>query len=88
MSLDRTSIDKEIQRLGVEALMFQELPKVENALNEMCQKWFFDYSETNFTGAIDVSGNKQDTSSPQPTITIVGSAKEKKKSANCFLWTN
>ena len=35
MSLDTTSIDKEIARLGVEALMFWELPKVENALNDV-----------------------------------------------------
>ena len=41
MSLDKDSINIEISRLGVEALMFWELPKVENALNEMCQKWFY-----------------------------------------------
>ena len=35
MSLDKDSIDKEISRLGVEALMFWELPKVESALNEL-----------------------------------------------------
>ena len=29
MSLDKESIDKEISRLGVEALMFWELPKVD-----------------------------------------------------------
>ena len=32
MSLDKDSIDKEMSRQGVEALMFWELPKVENAL--------------------------------------------------------
>ena len=41
MSLDKESIDKEITRLGVEALMFWELPKVKIALNELCQNWFF-----------------------------------------------
>ena len=35
MSFDRHSINKEIQRLGVEALMFWELPKVETALSEL-----------------------------------------------------
>ena len=34
MSLAESSIDKEIQRLGMEALMCWELPKVETALNE------------------------------------------------------
>ena len=41
MSLDKDSIGKEIERLDVEAFMFWELPKVESALNDMCQKWFF-----------------------------------------------
>ena len=40
MSLDRDSINKEIQRLGVEALMFWELPKVEETLNALCNTWF------------------------------------------------
>ena len=84
MSLDRTSINKEIQRLGVEALMFWELPKVEKALNEMCQKWFFNYSASSVSGAIDVTGNNNNdtqalVSSPQPTTAIVGSEKEKKQ---------
>ena len=38
MCLDRNSIDKETVRLGVEALMFWELPKVEEALNALCKK--------------------------------------------------
>ena len=33
MSMDKKSIDKEIANLGVEALMFWELPKVELALD-------------------------------------------------------
>ena len=78
MSLDRASINKEIQRLGVEALMFWELPKVETALNELCQKWFFSY-----TGTIDLTEDKKDADSisatTQPSIVIVGSAKEKKQ---------
>ena len=37
MSVDKDSIDKEIMRLGVEALMFWELPKVKSALNDPCQ---------------------------------------------------
>ena len=83
MSLDRNSINKEIQRLGFEALMFWELPKVNDALNEICQKWFFNYSATTISGAIDITGDTTDThalvSSPQPTIAIVGSVKEKKQ---------
>ena len=54
MSLDRTSIDKEIERLGVEALMFWELPKVENALNELCQNWFFNDNGAHLKGPIDI----------------------------------
>ena len=61
--------------------MFWELPKVENAWKERCHKWCFNDSETSITGAIDVSGDKQDISSPQTTIAIVGSAKAKKKSS-------
>ena len=61
--------------------MFQELPKVETALNDMCQKWFFKYIETYFTGTINIFGDKQDSQipTPQPTIAIVGSEKEKKQ---------
>ena len=77
MSIDRTSINKEIQRLGAEALMFWKLPKVETALNEMCQKWFFSY-----TGTIDITEDKNDTgansSTTQPSIAIVGFAKREK----------
>ena len=78
MSLDRDSINKEIQRLGVEALMFWELPKVETALNELCAKWFFSY-----TGTIDITEDKMDADSisttAQPSIAIVGSVTEKKQ---------
>ena len=58
--------------------MFWELPKVETALNELCQKWFFSY-----TGTIDITDDKKDADSisttTQPSIVIVGSAKEKKQ---------
>ena len=37
--LDKESIDKEMQRLGIEALMFWELPEVEKALSALCNKW-------------------------------------------------
>ena len=61
MSLDKNSIDKDIARLGIEALMFWELPKVKNALNDLCQSWFYtDYR--NFRGTIDVT-ETQDTPS-------------------------
>ena len=60
-----------------------ELPKVETALNEMHQNLFFKYSESFVTGTIDMTGDKQDTltqlPTPQPTIAIVGSGKEKKQ---------
>ena len=83
MSMDRNSINKEIQLLGIEALMFWELPKVNEALNEICQKWFFNYNATAVSGAIDVTGDTTvalaSTTSQQPTIAIVGSAKEKKQ---------
>ena len=39
--MNKNSIDKEISNLGVEALMFWELPKVELALAILCRKWFF-----------------------------------------------
>jgi len=78
MSIDRSSINKEIQRLGLKALMFWELPKIKTALNKMCQKWFFSY-----TGTIDITEDKKDTdansSTTQPSIAIVGSAKKKKQ---------
>ena len=63
--------------------MFWELPKVNEALNEMCQKWFFNFSATTVSGAIAVTDESADalitTTSTQPKIAIVGSAKEKKQ---------
>ena len=40
MSLDKSSLDKEIARLGVEAHMFWEIPKVRAALNNLCKNGF------------------------------------------------
>ena len=58
MSLDTTSIDKEIARLVVEALMLWELPKVENALNDLCQSWFWtDYSK--IRGIVDITDTQK-----------------------------
>ena len=62
MSLAKNSIDKDIERLGVEALMFWELPKVENALNDMCQAWFINDYSTFAKGTTD-SSEKQNTPS-------------------------
>ena len=58
MSLDTKSIDKEVARLGVVALMFWELPKVENALKELCHSWFrTDYRE--IREIFDVTGTQE-----------------------------
>ena len=90
MSLDRTSIDKEIERLGVEALMFWELPKVEIALNELCQNWFFNDSGAHLKGPIDIYDDKQNTQAlepiHEPTTVIVGSFKEKDQCIELSFW--
>ena len=41
MLFDNNQFHKEISRLGSEALMFWELPKVDNALHSMCKRCFF-----------------------------------------------
>ena len=80
MSLDKDSINKEISRLGVETLMLWELPKVENALNEMCQKWFYNDCGAVIKGPIQQTTPPVVTESvPELTIAIVGSCKEKEK---------
>ena len=61
MSLDKNSIDKEIARLGVEALMFWELPKVEEALNALCKKWFVNNCKAYIKETLDISGDTQTT---------------------------
>ena len=57
MSLDKKSIDKEIVRLGVEAHMFWELPKVRDALNDLglCKKWFYNDCRAYSKDTIDIS---------------------------------
>ena len=65
----------------MEALMFWELPSMENALNNLCQSWFYsDYRK--FRGIIDVT-EAQETPSleqmPEPTTAIVGSFKKEKE---------
>ena len=52
--MDKESINKEILTLGVEALMFWELPKVKSALNDLCQKWFFNYCGALYKGITDI----------------------------------
>ena len=81
--MDKNSIDKQIERLGVEALMSWELPKVENAWNDICQKWFINDCGALVKGTIDVSEDTQNTPAPEPlpepTTVIVGSYKEKEQ---------
>ena len=55
MLLDKNSIDKEIVRLGVEAYIFWELPKVREALNEQCKKRFFNECKAYRKNTIDIS---------------------------------
>ena len=55
MSLDRNSIDKEVVRIGVEAHMFWELPKVRDALNDLCKKWFYNDCKAYYKNTIDIS---------------------------------
>ena len=55
MSLDRSSIDKQIDRLGVEAHMFWGIPKVSAAFNDLCKKWFFNDCKAYSTNIIDIS---------------------------------
>ena len=45
MSLDKDSIDKEGARIGTGVHMFWELPKVRDALNDLCKKWFYNDSK-------------------------------------------
>ena len=82
MSLDKESIDKEISRRGVEALMFWELPKVESARNELCQQWFFNDCGALIKGTIDLSKTTPaSVTDPvsEPSIAIVNSSKKEKE---------
>ena len=82
MSLDRSSIDKQIDRLGVEAHMFWEIPEVSAAFNDICKKWFFNDCKAYRKNTIDISEDSPNhgTSDKTPTsssIAAVGSQKEK-----------
>ena len=77
-------IDKEIVRLGVEAHMFWELPKVSEALNELYKKWFFNDCKANSKNTIEISEDSSTLSASDKTpasslIAIVGSQKEKEQ---------
>ena len=60
-SLDRTSIDKETARLGVEALMFWELSKVEAALNAFCKQWFVNDCKAYMKETLDSTADTENT---------------------------
>ena len=89
MSLDKNSIDKEISRLGIEALMFWELPKVDNALHSMCKRWFFSACKAYNKTTLDLTADSQDASTSTPTIepsnVIVAPQKEMSNLLNCAL---
>ena len=60
--------------------MFWELPKVESALNDLCQKWFFNDCGALHKGTTDIphaTPPPVTESMPEPTTAIVGSQKEK-----------
>ena len=83
MSLDKESIDKEVEILGIEAHMFWELPKVREMFNELCKKWFYSDNKSYTHAVIDVSGDQPAstearTTDAPPLNVIVGSEKEKR----------
>ena len=81
MSLDTDSIDNETARLGVEALMFWELPKVEEALNALCRKWFINNCRAYIKVALDLAVDTENTTAvtldSTPTSEVVKSSKGK-----------
>ena len=82
MSLDKESIDKEISRVGVEALIFWELPKVESALNDLCQQWSFNDCGALIKGTVNLSKTTPTPVTetlPEPSAVIVGSYEEKEQ---------
>ena len=88
MSLDKESIHKEISRVGVEALIFWELPKVESALNDLCQQWSFNDCGALSKGTVNLS---KTTPTPvtetihEPSTAIVDFIKKKiNASTNCW----
>ena len=71
-------------RLGVEAHMFWELPKVRDALNDLCKKWFFNDCKAYSKNTIDISEDSptpitSDKTPASSSIAIVGSQKEKEQ---------
>ena len=88
MSLDKSSIDLEIGRLGVEAHMFLEKPEVRAAFNEICKKCFFNDCKAYIKNTIDMSEDSQNpitADNTNPSIAIVVSQKEKYKALNWVL---
>ena len=84
MSLDKESIDKEVEILGIEAHMFWELPKVREMFNELCKRWFYSDNKNYTHAVIDVSGHQATstevkTTDTRPSNVIVGSEKEKRQ---------
>ena len=81
MSLDKSSIDKEISILGIEALMFWELPKVDLALSNMCRKWFFNECKAYKKNYLDLTKPESDNDGESVEIANAGN-NTKKLSAN------
>ena len=76
MPLDKNSIDKEIELLGVEAHMFWEKQEVRAAFNDICKKRFFNDCKVYGKNIIDISEDSQnpvttDNNPANPSIAIV-----------------
>ena len=72
MSLDTSSIDKKISILGIEALMFWELPKVDLALSNMCRKWFFNECKAYKKNYLDLTKPESDNEGESVEIANAG----------------
>ena len=63
--------------------MFWELPKVDIAINDLCQKWFFNNSGAHLKGPVDIYDDRHNTQvvdpRHEPRTVIVGSVKEKEQ---------
>ena len=86
MSMDKESIDKEVNILGIEAHMFWEQENVRNDFNNFCKQWFFSDHKAYMTSPIDISKDissptptMANTSNTTPTIVIVDSQQEKRR---------
>ena len=84
MSLNKESIDKEVVRIGVEAHMFWELPKVRDALNDLRKKWFYNDNKAYIKTTIDISEDspttvEANTTIASPSIAIDSSQKKKRQ---------